>query len=82
MKIEELPFVRQRENGTVDTWCPNKTGDYETDWKHGKNHFTTLISKSPSAAQVAHIVHAIVEKGELSGVEVGFIHSMSVFAVT
>jgi hypothetical protein len=82
MKINELPFTQTRTDGTIDAWCPEATGNYESDWKAGELIYADLIGRSPTTVQLTHVLSAIVEKGKVTGVELGFLSALSNSAVS
>lgn len=78
MKLTGLPFTKSRTNGTIDAWAPTATGDYAADCALGNNYFEQLrfhVQSNPLT--LSHVLQAMVEKGKITGVEIGFLHSMS-----
>ena len=78
MKLTGLPFTKSRTNGTIDAWAPEATGDYAADCALGNNYFDQLrfhVQSNPLT--LSHVLQAMIEKGKVTGVEIGFLHSMS-----
>lgn len=78
MKLTGLPFTKSRTNGTIDAWAPTATGDYAADCAFGNNYFDQLrfhVQSNPLT--LSHVLQAMIEKGQVTGVEIGFLHSMS-----
>ena len=78
MKLTGLPFTKSRTNGTIDAWAPTATGDYAADCALGNNYFEQLrfhVQSNPLT--LSHVLQAMIEKGKVTGVEIGFQHTMS-----
>lgn len=80
MPFADLPFAERRSNGTVNAWSVQPTGDYEADCQTGRNYFEQLrlhaeIEKQP--LMFGFVMQAMVERGQMSGIEVGFINCVN-----
>lgn len=77
MTLKQLSFTKLRDNGTVDAWAVEPTGDYAADCETGKACFSELMQMCDNPLAVSHVMQAIVERGRMSGLEVGFLHALS-----
>ena len=74
-----LPFTKRNTNGTVDAWAPQGTGNYADDCALGNNYFDAarFHAESENPLIISHILQAMIAKGSVTGVEVGFLHSLT-----
>lgn len=78
MSITTLPFAKRNTNGTVDAWAPEPSGNYSADCALGNNYFEAArFHAETNPLAFSHIMQAMVLRGQVTGVEVGFLHSMS-----
>lgn len=80
MILDRLPFAQRRSNGTIDAWAVQPTGNYETDCSTGNNYYEQLrfhAAEKNSHLSFSFVMQAMIEKGNVSGIEIGFLHSMS-----
>lgn len=84
-EIGLLPFVRQRARFTKDQhprdfWSVERTGDYAMDYERGVEMARQALPAMRHGAGrnlLGWIVKDMVEKGEFTGVEVGFLGTIS-----
>lgn len=80
MKHCYLSFSKQRENGTVDAWVTSPSGDYGDDCITGNNLFEELRFRAETEKNpliISRTLQAMIEKGALTGIEIGFLQSLS-----
>lgn len=75
-----MPFASPRSNGTIDAWAVNPSGDYQADCETGNGYFAQLkdhIDRFNTPMLMTFVIQAIVLKGALTGIEVGFISALN-----
>lgn len=80
-----LPFVRQRARFTKDQpprdfWSVERTGDYAMDYERGvemARQALPAMRHGVGRNLLSWIVKDMIEKGEFTGVEVGFLGAIS-----
>lgn len=78
--MDELSFTTRREDGTYDAWNPSPTGNYTEDCSTGNKYFDevqALLDKAPNPLLLTWIIQAMIQKGQITGVETGFLHALS-----
>lgn len=79
MKFEDLPFVNITEY-VRSTWNVSPTGNYSEDYKTGAEFFAALkrvVQDTGNVMLYSHVLFGIVEGGKTTGVEIGFINTMT-----
>lgn len=77
---KNLSFSQRRPDGTYDAWCVEATGNYSIDCQTGHNLYAEarfLCLQNKDLTGLNHVLHAMIEKGRVSGVEIGFIAAMT-----
>lgn len=80
MTTNRPSFFEPHENGTFDAWAIHPTGNYAADCETGNACFDEIqrhAETTDSPTMIAHVVQAMINKGRVSGVEIGFLNSMA-----
>lgn len=78
--IHEHPFTKINDNGSLDLWAVEPTGNYAADCATGNNYFEQLrfhAEREKSSMGIEYVLQAMIDKGSVSGIEVGFLHSLA-----
>lgn len=84
--IEKLPFVQDcgqpnpKTNLKRDFWAPPEPGDYHADVDQGRDYAERALKvalQHDFAALLCWIIMAMIAKGQLSGLEVGFMFRLT-----
>ncbi|UUV43227.1 hypothetical protein RCCWILLIS_55 [Rhodobacter phage RcCWillis] len=79
-----LSFQQPRDNGTTDAWAVEPTGNYADDCAKGTQFFAELrhrVDDTMNPLLISHTIVGMIEKGRVSGIEIGFLQSLSAQAV-
>lgn len=85
MPFTDLPFAKRRSNGTIDAWSVEPTGDYEADCDTGRTYFQQLRLQAEEKKHpllLGFVMQAMVERGRVSGIEVGFLSGVNALALS
>jgi hypothetical protein len=55
----------------------NPIPDYEGECETGKAAFLELMQNDPSQLKIAFTLQGMIERGKVTGYEVGFLHALS-----
>ena len=83
--LSSLPFVVCEPGRLTGLWVVEPSGDWPTDCATGRAHAAALIAfmaADGNTQQMGHIIRAIGQAGQWTGVEVGFCQAIADAAVS
>ena len=83
--LSSLPFVVCEPGHPARLWVVEPSGDWTTDCTTGRTHAAALIAfmaVDGNTQQLGHVIRAIGQAGQWTGVEVGFYQGLADAAVT
>lgn len=83
--LSDLPFVTAHLGKATDLWAVEPTGNWAADNAAGAAHAAALLSlmfATNNLPLLGHVTKRIAERGQWSGVEVGFYEHIARSAIT
>ena len=74
-----LPFTTT-DDGKICYWAVEGSGEWGADNATGRGHADALIADMKATdfpGTLAHVVHAMIDRGTFGGVEVGFLNQIA-----